>query len=442
MTAKIEIGPGTERDYVTLGRRALAALLDNAVWLFAYLFFFGSIVAALFDQSLEAGSIALLIYCSLWFNYFAFCEWRWGQTIGKNATRIMVVSDNGGRLSFGQASMRGLLRLIDWLVIGWVMIATGERRRRLGDRVAGTVVVERPARTGSTMVKAPELAARQIAGGAPQPDEGEPGSAAARSGAAVPSPPPPPPPGEPGRPNEKRPGIRGRLPAITWSLRDTVWGLVAGLILAVISPIVVVPFDPGLDSDWALLAAQGIFGLCLLAVPLGSASGWSTSRLGEARVRLGRRSFPLQGLGWTLLVLFVYYVLAGLFAEFVLDPEQDDIADELGLGDDNLLIAVVAVALIAVLAPIAEEMFFRGFVFSGLRSRMTLWPAAVISGLVFGLVHAPTGITTVIPLAVLGVALAWLYDRTGSLWPPILAHAINNGIALAYLASEGMLPGL
>ena len=58
--------------------------------------------------------------------------------------------------------------------------------------------------------------------------------------------------------------------------------------------------------------------------------------------------------------------------------------------------------LIAGLAPIAEELFFRGFVFSGLRSRMTMLPAALISGLVFGLVHAPTGITTVVPLAVLG----------------------------------------
>jgi membrane protease YdiL (CAAX protease family)/uncharacterized RDD family membrane protein YckC len=434
---ELDVGPGTERDYVTLGRRALAALLDNAVWLFAYFWFFGSIVAALYDQSVEAGSIALLVYFSLWFNYFAFCEWRWGQTIGKNATRIMVVSDDGGRLTFGQASMRGLLRLIDWLVIGWVMIATGKRRQRLGDRVAGTVVVQRPSRTGSTMVKAPELAARQIAGGAPSPDDQP-----TRSSAAVPAPPPPPPPGEPGRPNEKRPGIRGRLPEITWSIKDTVWGLVAGLILAVLSPIVVVPFDPDLDSDWSLLVAQGIFGLCLLAVPLGIASGWSPSNFGLARVRLGLRSFPLQGLGWVLLVLFVYYVFAGLFAEFVLDPQQDDIADELGLNDDNVLIAIVAVVLIAGLAPIAEEMFFRGFVFSGLRSRMTLWPAALISGLVFGLVHAPTGITTVIPLAVLGVALAWLYDKTGSLWPPILAHAINNGLALAYLASEGTLPAL
>ena len=118
----------------------------------------------------------------------------------------------------------------------------------------------------------------------------------------------------------------------------------------------------------------------------------------------------------------------------MLEPQQEDISNELGVGDESLFIAVTAVVLIAVLAPISEELFFRGFVFSGLRSRMSLWPAAVISGLVFGLVHAPTGITTVVPLAVLGAVLAWLYDRTGSLWPPVIAHAFNNALALAIIS--------
>jgi uncharacterized protein len=99
-----------------------------------------------------------------------------------------------------------------------------------------------------------------------------------------------------------------------------------------------------------------------------------------------------------------------------------------------VLIATTAVVLIAGLAPVAEELFFRGFIFAGLRSRWALWPAALVSGLIFGLVHAPTGITTVVPLAALGVALSWLYDRTGSLWPCVMAHAINNGLALAVVS--------
>jgi len=242
--------------------------------------------------------------------------------------------------------------------------------------------------------------------------------------------------------DNKRAGIRGRLPDITWSIKDTVWGLIAGLILALLAPIVVIPFDPDLSSDGALLAAQGVFGLCLLGVPVAVASDWNPSNIKDAWGRLGLRRFALSALGWMLLALFLYYLFAGLFSELVLRPEQDDIAEDLGVGDESVLVAVAAVVLIVGLAAISEEMFFRGFVFSGLRSRMTLLPAAVISGLVFGLVHAPSGITTVVPLAVLGAVLAWLYDRTGSLWPSVIAHAINNALALAILSADGGLVGL
>jgi membrane protease YdiL (CAAX protease family) len=242
--------------------------------------------------------------------------------------------------------------------------------------------------------------------------------------------------------SEARPGLRGRLPDITWSIKDTIWGLIAGLILALIAPIVVVPFDPDLSSDGALLAAQGVFGLCLLGVPLAVASGWDPSKIRVAFERLGLRRFALSALGWMLLALFLYYLFAGLFSSLVLEPKQDDIAEDLGIGDESVVVAVAAVVLIVGLAAISEEMFFRGFVFSGLRSRMTVWPAAVISGLVFGLVHAPTGITTVIPLAVLGAVLAWLYDRTGSLWPSVIAHALNNALALAILSSDSGFVGL
>ena len=61
--------------------------------------------------------------------------------------------------------------------------------------------------------------------------------------------------------------------------------------------------------------------------------------------------------------------------------DEEDLGGELGVGDENLLVAVSAVLLIVGLASFAEEVFFRGFVFSGLRSRLTLWPAAVISAM-------------------------------------------------------------
>jgi uncharacterized RDD family membrane protein YckC len=134
----------TEPNYAGFWRRCLASLLDNITWIFFYLWIYVWIVGGAFLASDTAGIVAVLVFFSLWFNYFAVCEWRWGQTIGKNATGIEVRSiDRAPRLTYGQASIRNLLRLIDILVIGEVMIAVGKRQQRLGDLAAKTVVLRR-----------------------------------------------------------------------------------------------------------------------------------------------------------------------------------------------------------------------------------------------------------------------------------------------------------
>jgi hypothetical protein len=202
----------------------------------------------------------------------------------------------------------------------------------------------------------------------------------------------------------------------------------------IIPPLLVAPFDPDLSGDGALLAAQAMFDGLLLIVALGVASDWKFRPLATPLRLLGLRPFRPSAI-WILLgTLVVYYIAAGLFASLVLKPDQEDIGGELGVGNPSVVIAVTAVLMIVLLAPIAEELFFRGFLFAGLRSRWSLWPAAITSGLIFGLVHAPTGLTTTVPLAALGFALCWLYDRTGSLWPCVIAHMINNGLALAVVS--------
>jgi membrane protease YdiL (CAAX protease family) len=222
---------------------------------------------------------------------------------------------------------------------------------------------------------------------------------------------------------------------VPWTPKTTFRWLLGGLLLAiVIPPLLVAPFDPDLESDGALLAAQALFDGLLLCVALGVASEWKFRPFGPPLRLLGLRPFRPSALGVMLGTLVAYYIAAGLFASLVLKPDQEDIGGELGVGNPSIVIAVLAVVMIVGLAPIAEELFFRGFVFAGLRARWSLWPAAITSGLIFGLVHAPTGITTVVPLAALGLALCWLYDRTGSLWPCVIAHMINNGLALALVS--------
>ena len=90
----------------------------------------------------------------------------------------------------------------------------------------------------------------------------------------------------------------------------------------------------------------------------------------------------------------------------------------------------VQIVLIVIAAPISEELCFRGMLYGGLRERLPRYPAALITGLIFGGLHATTGISAVPPLIVFGFLLALLYERTGSIVPGILLHTINNSIAL------------
>lgn len=81
--------------------------------------------------------------------------------------------------------------------------------------------------------------------------------------------------------------------------------------------------------------------------------------------------------------------------------------------------------------PFAEELFFRGVLFGWLRSRWSFWPSALLSGLVFGALHGDIAVGGA--AALLGVLLAWVYERSGSLWPGVLVHAINNSFKIVLL---------
>ena len=122
---------------------------------------------------------------------------------------------------------------------------------------------------------------------------------------------------------------------------------------------------------------------------------------------------------------FVLYLAFTIFYSLVItEPNQKDIAKSFGPIPIQVLLIVIA-------APIAEETCFRGMLFGGLREKLPRLVAALICGLIFGALHALTGVTAVPPLIVFGFLLALLYERTGSIVPGILLHMLNNIVALA-----------
>src|SRR4051812_37112925 len=92
-------------------------------------------------------AVLIVSVSALWSGYFAVFEWIWrGQTPGKRWMKLRVIREDGRPISFYEAMIRNLLRLIDFMVppfysVGLVSVFATERDQRIGDLVAGTVVV-------------------------------------------------------------------------------------------------------------------------------------------------------------------------------------------------------------------------------------------------------------------------------------------------------------
>lgn len=95
-------------------------------------------------------------------------------------------------------------------------------------------------------------------------------------------------------------------------------------------------------------------------------------------------------------------------------------------------------------APFAEELFFRGVLYKWLRDHIGVWPGILLSSLLFGAMHGEISVAGA--AAVLGVILAWVYEKSRSLWPAVIIHVVNNSVKIALLyilvAAGSVIPGL
>ena len=167
------------------------------------------------------------------------------------------------------------------------------------------------------------------------------------------------------------------------------------------------------------------------------AAGLSIWRYHLGRGELGLRPFD-RDLWWLPLAaaaaahagVIIYAVV--ISAAGGAAPEQE--TEE--LFDFRLLLPLAGVATV-IFAPLAEEIFFRGFVFAGLLRPFGPIGAMLASGVLFGAFHITSADTAglIVPFSAIGVLLAWVYYRTGSLWPSIGTHFLFNLVSFAALAA-------
>jgi membrane protease YdiL (CAAX protease family) len=216
------------------------------------------------------------------------------------------------------------------------------------------------------------------------------------------------------------------FPYSNWGSKVAVLGVLLALGTGVVLGIPAVIVDNPANGDLSTAAnviVQLATALGFLMVPMVIAARWGATTVGQALSRLGVRRFRPAALKWMAAAIAFYLVFAAVYTALFGEPQQKDIAEGFGSLPIQFLLIVVA-------APISEEVCFRGMLFGGLRERLPRIAAALLSGAIFGGLHALTGISAVPPLIVFGFVLALLYEKTGSIVPGILLHMLNNSVAL------------
>ncbi|WP_342471684.1 type II CAAX endopeptidase family protein [Metasolibacillus sp. FSL H7-0170] len=152
---------------------------------------------------------------------------------------------------------------------------------------------------------------------------------------------------------------------------------------------------------------------------------------------VGVKSFAIKD--WKIIIIFSVLLMAGaviivVLTSFIGNTWENSKTEAL---QQNATFFTVLIALLsaAVISPIYEEIFYRGFLYRWLRTRIGLKGAILISSLIFTIVHLPT--YNAMPVNFFsGIIFALAYERTGSIWPSVIIHGVTNGI-MVLLTSLG-----
>jgi uncharacterized RDD family membrane protein YckC len=130
-------------EYQGIGIRFVSYLIDSII-LGLLIGVLGSILGNNI-MSGTAGWVYGIFFFIIYLAYFTYLEGSRGQTVGKMATKIKVVREDGGNVDMNQAFTRNILRIIDGLffyLVGAILIWRSDKKQRLGDNIAKTLVVK------------------------------------------------------------------------------------------------------------------------------------------------------------------------------------------------------------------------------------------------------------------------------------------------------------
>ena len=219
---------------------------------------------------------------------------------------------------------------------------------------------------------------------------------------------------------------------VPWSITDT-WIGVA--LLVVLSLAMVTAVLLGIGKQ----AAQGagiIFLELVYIVPVALIFAWR--RISWKYLGFGKFSLQTMALGCGTLVIGYVFILLhnSILSALKIDTQGDQISKIFSKLDSPIWLFLASV----VIAPLVEEIFFRGFLFQGFRQKYG-WVAAIfLSSFFFAAAHLDP--VAFIPTFILGCVLAYTFHRSNSLWPGIIFHFLINAFGLISLYIITQFPNL
>lgn len=220
--------------------------------------------------------------------------------------------------------------------------------------------------------------------------------------------------------------------SVPWTISDTWLGVVLLVFLSIgVIFVASTSLAPEITQSIGIALAEAVY--ILPVVLIFAVRGISWKSLG-----FGKFSLSTLGLGCGLLLGGYLITLLHNYILHILgiDTQGDQIYKAFSQIRSPFWLMVTG----AVIAPLVEEIFFRGFLFQGFRQKYGWVRAILLSSLVFAAAHLE--LVAFIPTFLLGCVLAYIYHRSNSLWPGIIFHAAFNSFSLIAVYLMTQFPNL
>ena len=189
-----------------------------------------------------------------------------------------------------------------------------------------------------------------------------------------------------------------------------------------------------LQGERGQMAQSGLLAIVQLAFLLPVVVIFAWRRIHWKHLGFGGFSASTMGIGCGLLVASYAIILLHnlLLVNLGIDTQGEAIAELFAALESPVWFFIVG----ALLAPLIEEIFFRGFLFQGFRARYGWISGMLLSSGIFAVAHLDP--VSLIPTFILGCVLAYLYHRSNSVWPGVILHVMVNsfGLCAAYAATQ------